>query len=528
MLLKTQPGESVLVPVSTYEEVISQFSKEVKEILCYQEDGRLLISKTHRWKPEVNSIIARLRRLNMPHHVQYVDLQVITQMQEALEQKKGAVGKTDMQRSALQMFEKAFSMRASDIHIRVSTIKKTSVHFRVHGDLELVEEHPSDWGAQLCTTIYQSMADVSDATFETLSRQDARIADRKKIPDGLDGIRIATTPQVDGFVMVLRLLYNDTVESFDLSLLGYLDRQQSAIELMKRRPTGVNIIAGPTGSGKSTTLQRTLGALIKESHGRKHVITVEDPPEYPIPGAVQTPVTNADTEDERSKAFQTAIKACMRLDPDVIMIGEIRDTPSARLAIQASMTGHQVWTTLHANGAFAIIDRLLDLGVTIEALSDHSIITGLICQRLVKVLCPHCKVQLIEVMDRYTETQRRRVAAVVDDIERVYVTGDGCEHCNKSGSSDRTVVAETITTDPRLMAYIRARDRIGAMSYWKNEQGGKTMLGHAIELVIQGRIDPFAAEDIVGPLNMDQIESDNRIDQGELTSNFAKESGHGH
>lgn len=517
-----------MIPSSTYEEVVGQFSKEVKEILCYQEDGRLLISKTHRWKPEVSSIIARLKRLSMPHQIQYVDLSVISQMQEALAQNKDAVGKTDMQRASMQLFEKACTMRASDIHIRVSTLKNTSVHFRVHGDLELVEEHPSDWGAQLCTTIYQSMADVSDATFETMNRQDARIASRKSIPSGVDGIRIATTPQVDGFVMVLRLLYNDTVESFDLGLLGYLDRQQSAIELMKRRPTGVNIIAGPTGSGKSTTLQRTLGALIKESHGRKHVITVEDPPEYPIPGAVQTPVTNAETEEDRSRAFQSAIKACMRLDPDVIMIGEIRDTPSARLAIQASMTGHQVWTTLHANGAFAIIDRLLDLGVTIESLSDHSIITGLICQRLVKVLCPHCKVKLIETMERYTETQRRRVAAVVEDIERVYVTGNGCAHCWNTGSNGRTVVAETITTDPRLMSFIRARDRIGAMSYWKNEQGGKTMLGHAIELVVRGEIDPFAAEDIVGPLNMEEIESDNRIDQHELTSSFAKEPNRGH
>lgn len=517
-----------MLPDSTYDEVVNKFSKDVKEILCYQEDGRLLISKTHRFRPEVNSIIARLKRLNMPYQCHYVDLSVISKAYESIGTKGASIAKTDMQRAARGLFDKAFGMRASDIHIRVSTLTKTSVHFRVHGDLELVEEHPSDWGVQLCTTIYQSMADVSDATFEQLSRQDARIAARSKIPDGLDGIRIATTPQVDGVVMVLRLLYNDTVESFDLSLLGYLDRQQAAIELMKRRPTGVNIIAGPTGSGKSTTLQRTLGALIKESHGRKHVITVEDPPEYPIPGAVQTPVTNADTEEERSRAFQTAIKACMRLDPDVIMIGEIRDTPSARLAIQASMTGHQVWTTLHANSALAIIDRLTDLGVSIESLTDHTIITGLICQRLVKLLCPHCKVKLIETMERYTESQRRRVAAVVPDIELVYVTGTGCTHCRNSGSIDRTVVAETITTDPRMMSFIRNRDRIGAMNYWKQEQSGKTMLGHAIELVLSGRIDPFAAEDIVGPLNMEEIEADNRIDQHELKANFGEDISRGH
>lgn len=502
---------------AAYKDVLDQLSDEVQHYLCYQEDGRLLISKTHRFHPLVTSFQGRLKRLNMPFYPQYVELSVISQMRESIDSAANDRDASDMQRYAKTLFDKAVKLRASDIHIRCSKVTKTSIHMRIHGDVEFVEEHPYEWGNQLCTTIYQAMADVSDSSFEPLSRQDARIADRAKIPSGLDGIRIATTPQVDGYVMVLRMLYNDTVASFDLGLLGYLKEQCNAVELMKRRPTGINIIAGPTGSGKSTTLQRVLGSIIKDTGGRKHVITVEDPPEYPIPGAVQTPVTNADTEEARSQAFQASIKASMRLDPDVIMIGEIRDAPSATLAVRAAMTGHQVWSTVHSNSAFGVIDRLMDLGVPLEMLTDHTIITGLTCQRLVKVLCPECKKPFREVTDRYSESDVNRVMSVVD-IEHVYVVGEGCEHCRNTGTVGRTVVAETVITDATMMVHIRNRDRIKAMEYWKRDQQGRTMLAHAIENIRNGLVDPFAAENAVGPLNMDLIEADHRINPAEVLS----------
>jgi len=508
-------NQAIPSSAAAYRDLLEQLSDEAKHYLCYQPDGRLFISKTHRFHPLVTSFMGRLKRLQMPYYPQYVELSVVTQMRESVEAQVNDRDASDMQRYAKALFDKAVKLRASDIHIRCSQTGNTGIYMRIHGDIEFVEEHTFSFGNQLCTTIYQAMADVSDSSFEPLSHQDARIADRSKIPAGLDGIRIATTPQVDGYVMVLRMLYNDTVESFDLGLLGYIPEQANAIEFMKRQPTGINIIAGPTGSGKSTTLQRVLGSIIKDTGGRKNVITVEDPPEYPIPGAVQTPVTNAESEEERSRAFQAAIKAAMRLDPDVMMIGEIRDTPSATLAVRAAMTGHQVWTTLHANGAFAILDRLLDLGVPLEMLTDHTIITGLTCQRLVKVLCPHCKVPFSKAMPRYSETEIRRVMSVVN-IEQVFVVGEGCEHCRNTGTVGRTVVAETVTTDATMMVHIRNRDRIKALEYWKRDQQGKTMLAHAIEKVRAGLIDPFAAEDIVGLLSMDIIGADHRVHPSEV------------
>ena len=444
--------------------------------------------------------MARLQHLGRPFQPLLVDLATIEQAYAAAGWSgKTAVSVSDAQKMARELFALAVEERASDIHIRVSKRERTRIFFRVHNDLEFRFEHPYEWGKLLCSAIYQSMTDVSDATFESINRQDARISERSKLPERLDGIRIATTPQVDGFAMVLRLLYNDTTDSVDLAALGYGEQQRRALELMQRRPTGINVIAGPTGSGKSTTLQRVLLGVIRACRGAKNVITVEDPPEYPIPGALQTPVTNAMTEEERSRAFQHAIKGSMRLDPDVIMIGEVRDTPSARLALQAAMTGHQVWTTLHANGAFAVLDRLVDLGVPVQLLTDAAILTGLVCQRLVKTLCPHCKVPLRDALGRYPDEDVRRVMSVVE-VDRVYVRGEGCERCRKSGTAGRTVVAEAIATDHRLMSHLRAHDRQAAAAYWR-QLGGITMLEDAIAKIASGTVDPFQAETIVGPLN---------------------------
>lgn len=478
--------------------------KELRGIMCYMSDGRLLVSKSHILSPHVRGFAARLKLMDRPCDIQHVDLSVISELESIGEGEVTQKPASEMQRVARDMFERAVGLRASDIHIRISKREKTRILFRIHNDLQKIEEHPYEWGDQLCSAIYQAMSDISSPTFEPLARQDARIGDRAKLPEKLDGIRIATSPQVDGYIMVLRLLYSDTVDTIDMEALGFNALQCAAIHTVKRRPTGINIIGGPTGSGKSTSLQRILSGIIQESGGRKHVITVEDPPEYPIPGAVQTPVTNADTEEERSRAFQKAIKASMRLDPDVIMIGEVRDTPSARLAIQAAMTGHQVWTTVHANSSFAIIDRLTDLGVPMELVSDATIITGLSCQRLLKVLCPHCKMPLSSAIERYQEGELNRILTELR-AENVYVHGDGCAHCRQSGTIGRTVVAEFVATDEQMMSFIRKQDRHSAIEYWRCEQMGMFMLEHAIEKINAGLVDPFAAEEVVGPLNSGRI-----------------------
>lgn len=469
-----------------------------------------MVSRDHAFLPHVRSSIERIKNTFKDRDIKIATVRMDEIAAARLDYQnttfEGGKTESEMQRAATDLFKKAVSNQASDIHIRVNNKSRTQILFRVHNDLHMMEEHPAGWGQALCSTIYHSMADVADATFDEMSRQDARIGNKAVLPEGLDGIRIATAPQVDGYIMVMRLLYDASGASDDICDLGYTAQQKTMVQYLKKRPTGITLISGPTGSGKSTTLQRTLKSLIRETQSRKHVITVEDPPEYPIPGAVQTPVSNTHSEEDRSRAFQDAIKGAMRADPDVIMIGEVRDPPSAKLAFQAAMTGHQVWTTVHANGAFHVIARMLDLGSSLENVTDPSILSGMICQRLLKTLCPSCKKPFNQISEKFKTEHLtfnedvRRFSGLVD-LNDAYVLGDGCPKCKQSGFSGRTVVAEVVVSDRKIMSYIRSGNIPDAIAYWKAEQGGMSMIDHAILKIKQGVVDPFVTEDELGPLD---------------------------
>jgi type II secretory ATPase GspE/PulE/Tfp pilus assembly ATPase PilB-like protein len=165
------------------------------------------------------------------------------------------------------------------------------------------------------------------------------------------------------------------------------------------------------------------------------------------------------------------------------------------------MTGHQVWTTVHANSAIAVIDRLVDLGLPLSLVADHTIVTGLISQRLVKVLCNHCSKPLVDhqhelPLAAYTRVQR----AVGSEMQKVRIVGPGCEHCKHQGTLGRTVIAEVIVPDDQFFKYIRAGEKTEAVAYWLHELGGKTIREHAIEKIAAGLIDPRMAEKVVGHL----------------------------
>jgi len=477
---------------------------EEKKLLCLLGDGRLLIAAGQNLNPHVLSYQGRLEKMHRPFRVVYTNIEVIRRInQNAFSMLADRHQEHSMmQVTAKDMLNKACSARASDIHLRVKK-NCTEIYFRIHNDLVPVGGQTREYGERLLATLYGAMTSVSDSSYKPTERQDASIADRDKLPPGLYGVRIATVPTNEGSVMVLRLLYNDAGDNIDLRPLGFSEEHAIALQQLKEQPIGMNIISGPTGSGKSTSLQRILCGEIIEAEGKMHVLTIEDPVEYPIEGAVQTSVTNAGTEEDRSRLFAAAISNAMRLDPDTIMIGEMRDRASAQNALRASMTGHQVWTTVHANSALAIVDRLLDLGLPVSLVADHTVITGLISQRLVKLLCPHCKIPLAEHQQELSPAALGRVRqAVSHNLEDVYITGAGCEKCSHHGTVGRTVIAEIIIPDDQFFRYVRLGEKTKALAYWLQELGGKTILDHAIEKVAAGLIDPRMAEKVVGHLTI--------------------------
>lgn len=476
-------------------------SAEEAKLLCLLSDGRLLVAAGHEMNPHVLSYRARLERLHHAHRPVAASFDLIARVyQAAIHRRDPSQDHTKMQIYAKDLLKQACAQRASDIHIRVGK-GGTEILFRVHNDLTRICDHTREHGERLLATMYAAMTTVSDNAYKPNERQDASIGDRDKLPDMLYGVRIATAPTSDGSVMVLRLLYNDAGDDIDLQPLGFSVAHASMLQLLKDQPIGLNIISGPTGSGKSTTLQRVLAGQLLQSQGRLHVITVEDPVEYPIAGAVQTPVTNVSTEEDRSRLFSAAIANAMRLDPDTIMIGEVRDRASAQSTLRAAMTGHQVWTTVHANNAMAIIDRLVDLGLPLPMLADPSVTTGLISQRLVKLLCPGCRVPLLGHEAELAPALLRRVKrAAAQALDNIYLVGPGCALCSGHGTRGRTVVAEVLLPDAKFFDFIRAGQKLQAAEYWLHELGGRTVLDHAVDKIVAGQVDPRMAEQAVGHL----------------------------
>jgi general secretion pathway protein E len=479
---------------------------QVRSIAVLYGDGRLLVSKSHITSPIIFSLKAEAEISGLDVTIEAVDLSVITESYEQQQNRSSGEGRADdarMRREVIDLVAALSKRRCSDIHIVVS---ETSclVRARVAGSLEHVAEWPPEYGHSFCAATF-AMADASDVNYQPYEYQGARCSNRKdlKLPPGVASLRLQFNPTVyGGRALIIRLLYDATDgNESDVGALGFSAEQIEDFQLLRSRPFGINIVAGPTGHGKSTTLQRNISAIIKEFNGNIAIFTVEDPPEYIIPGAVQMPVVNANTTEERSEAFTRAIAASLRSNPDRLMIGEIRDAASAKLAFEAAMTGHQVWTTLHSNDAITIPFRLRDLGIEDYKLGDPTLITGLISQRLVRKICPHCRRPLLG-QDQLNNAILGRLDAAGIPLESVRLHNPrGCESCGHgNGYAGRTVVAEVIVPDETFMHFVKKDDKLGAEAYWLSHLGGRNMMENMLDRVHDGEVDPRDAERIMGPL----------------------------
>jgi type II secretory ATPase GspE/PulE/Tfp pilus assembly ATPase PilB-like protein len=479
--------------------------EELRQIAAYFVDGKFFVSKSHVNNPKVLSLLAEIRMGGYGEpDVEVVD---ITRVQLCYTDASGIMdtrGRQDearMRREVLSLIGDMAKRRVSDVHVVVYE-SSCLVRARIDGSMTQIAEWPPEYGHSFCAAAF-AMADASDVNYQPYEYQGARISNRKdlQLPEGVISMRLQFNPTVyNGRAMIMRLLYStDDKTAGDVGALGFTPEHLEDFEYLRSKPFGINIVAGPTGHGKSTTLQRNIISILQEHSYNIAIYTVEDPPEYPIPGAVQMPVVNASTAEQRSAAFTKAIAASLRSNPDRLMIGEIRDPASAQLAFEAAMTGHQVWTTLHSNDAITIPFRLRDLKVESYKLGDPSLMTGLISQRLVRVLCPSCSTPIKD--NELNLNLMSRLESVQIPIERLRRRNPhGCESCGRgAGYIGRSLVGEIILPDDDFMNFVKKDDKRTAERYWLTHLNGRTMNEQMVDRVMAGQVDPVDAERIVGP-----------------------------
>jgi type II secretion system protein E len=330
----------------------------------------------------------------------------------------------------------AIQDRASDIHIEPYE-KDVRIKYRIDGMLHEVPPPPKSLQPAIISRL-KIMATMDIA--ERFTPQDGHI--RLNLSDREVDIRVATLPTVHGESMVLRILDRSTT-LIELEQLGMARETLTRYSALLHAPYGIALVTGPTGSGKTTTLYASLTRIFTPS---RKFITIEDPVEYQLEGVVQIPV-----RPKRGMDFPNGLRAIVRQDPDVIMVGEIRDVETAEIAIRAALTGHLVFSTLHTNDASGAVTRLLDMGV--EPFLAASSIEGILAQRLVRRLCRHCR-KPMEASPAILAEFGDAAASV--DVDHFY-RPDGCEHCHDRGFLGRIGVYELLVMNNAIRDLILTR-----------------------------------------------------------------------
>jgi general secretion pathway protein E/type IV pilus assembly protein PilB len=329
----------------------------------------------------------------------------------------------------------AVKREASDIHFEPEA-NFLRIRYRIDGILRQIRAlHKSYWAAMAVRIKVMSGMNIA----ETRAPQDGRIS--LNISGRLVDFRVAAQPTIHGENIVLRIL--DRQKGIvPLDQLGLDDHQIETLKLMIARPEGIILVTGPTGSGKTTTLYSVLNHINSEG---QNIMTLEDPVEYPMAMIRQTSIAEAAKLD-----FANGIRSMMRQDPDVILVGEIRDADTAEMAFRAAMTGHQVYSTLHTNSAIGAVPRLLDIGILPDIMAGN--IIGVVAQRLVRRLCPHCR-------KSYAAHPHERQLLGVDRTGHapLLYRAAGCEHCDYQGYRGRLAIMEVLRLDDELDELIARR-----------------------------------------------------------------------
>ncbi|TAJ18387.1 MAG: type II/IV secretion system protein, partial [Rugosibacter sp.] len=365
------------------------------------------------------------------------------------------------------VFEEALKLRASDIHIEPQE-SSLIIRFRIDGVLRIQTEADAKISTALVLRLkLMSGLDISEKRLP----QDGRF--NIKLRNEAIDIRISTMPTQHGESVVMRLLAQNTG-------LLHLDRLHMPPYILERfrhainRPSGIVLVTGPTGSGKTTTLYAALNAL---NTPEKKIITVEDPIEYRLPGINQVQV-----HEKIDLTFSRVLRSALRQDPDIVLIGEMRDQDTAEIGMRASMTGHLVLSTLHTNDALSTPIRLLDMGVPryMVALSVQIVLA----QRLVRLVCTNCTVPYTLLPHEHLWLTSE-LEDHVDDHR--YVHGQGCSHCANTGYQGRQAVYEMLEMTNTMVEAVNRGDPNEFMALGRQQMAGKTLRHDAVRLVLDGK-----------------------------------------
>ncbi len=365
----------------------------------------------------------------------------------------------------------ALQKRVSDIHIETRD-DSVVIKYRVDGVLyQAMDKIDKKYHNEIISRI-KVMAELDIA--EKRIPQDGRFKVRLK-GKNVD-FRVSIMPTIHGEDAVIRILDKESTDkdfkSLNLDVLGFPERDKKKLRKFIREPYGMILVTGPTGSGKTTTLYACISEIKTEED---KIITIEDPVEYQLEGVTQIPVN-----EKKGLTFAKGLRSILRHDPDKIMVGEIRDTETATIAIQSALTGHLVFTTVHANNVVDVIGRFVHMGIDIY--SFVSALNCILAQRLIRKLCPHCKTKV--KIDKKTLIESGLDPRKYEDHD--FYEGKGCFECNGTGYMGRTVISEVLDLSDEIRELITAKRPVREIKNKAIGQGMVTLRQSGIEKAIKG------------------------------------------
>ena len=472
------PAEAVATPkvntsfLRTREVVPLRVSETLVEVACWDALDEFVppaiefalgrrVSRVVGTRTEIAAALEKLYQGNIDGLGRDVSSNELTENEE-VDRLKDLASDAPIIRLVQRLIDQAVASKASDIHLEASE-RALHVRFRMDGLLRQIETHSRDVAASVVSRV-KVMAGLNIA--ERRLPQDGRI--RVSIQGKDVDFRVATSPTLHGESVVMRILDRQDV-ALDFDALGFDASLKAVLRDAIERPYGIALVTGPTGSGKTTTLYAALKEINKPD---RKILTVEDPVEYTLEGVNQVPI-----RPQIGLTFAQALRAFLRQDPDILMVGEIRDRETAEIAIQAALTGHLLLSTLHTNTAAAAVMRLLDMGIDDFLLtSTLHVILG---QRLVRRLCVECREPFTpgtEVIERFT----------VAGKDPVWYRPRGCEVCHGTGFKGRTAILEALKMTDEVRAKVLERADAHEIEKVAVAGGMRTLVRHGIERVTAG------------------------------------------